>query len=143
MYQEKKSFNTRGGGSGYGGNNRGGGGNYGNNRFQRQDRRPQQRHNPLPEGFSLFYISIVCPEQIEAKVKGFKEHMEKQYGSRAARKSPAHLTVVPPFKAEDELEKSLVDFVETFNIGMLPVDISLNGYGTPYRCSFSQWLLPG
>lgn len=96
------------------------------------NRRPQQqprRHNPLPEGFSLFYIAIVCPDTIEEKVKGFKLYMEQQYGCRAALKSPAHLTIVPPFRAEDEMEKPLLDFVQTFNIGMLPVDVKLDGYG--------------
>ena len=84
MYRERRDFNRGGRNQGYG--------------------RPQQqrRHNPLPEGFSLFYISIVCPEAIEAKIKGFKEYMDKTYGCRAALKSPAHLTIVPPFRAEDE-----------------------------------------
>jgi 2'-5' RNA ligase len=96
-----------------------------------QNRRPapQRRHNPLPEGFSLFYIAIVCPGEIEAKIKAFKEHMQLHYGCRAALKSPAHLTIIPPFRAEDETEKHLQDFVQTFNIGMLPVDITITGYG--------------
>ena len=96
----------------------------GNNRPQQQ----QRRHNAIPEGFSLFYIAIVCPETIEEKVKQFKLYMEEKYGCRAALKSPAHLTIIPPFRAEDELEKPLLDFVQTFNMGMLPVDITLNGY---------------
>ena len=98
-------------------------------RFQ-QNRRPapQRRHNPLPEGFSLFYIAIVCPENVEEKIKELKEYMQSQYGCRAALKSPAHLTIVPPFRAEDEMEKDLLDFVQTFNIGMLPVDITVSGF---------------
>ena len=77
----------------------------------------------------MFYMAIVCPGEIEEKVKGFKEYMEKQYGCRAAKKSPAHLTIVPPFRAENEMEKPLLDFVQTFNMGMLPVDIAFNGFG--------------
>ena len=95
--------------------------------FQRQDR--PKRYNPLPEGFSLFYISILCPNPIEEKVKGYKNYMEEKYGCRAASKSPAHITIVPPFRAEDELLPTLQDFVSTFNIGIVPFDISLNGYG--------------
>lgn len=100
-------------------------------RYPGRPNRPQQqqrRHNPLPEGFSLFYISIVCPERVEEKVKGYKDYMEKTYGCRAAKKSTSHLTIVPPFRAENELEKSLLDFVQTFNMGMLPVDITLDGF---------------
>ncbi|CAN5574586.1 2'-5' RNA ligase family protein [soil metagenome] len=110
MYRERGNFNKPG-------------------RFQGGNRPKQQRrHNPIPEGFSLFYIAIVCPAIVEEKVKQFKLYMEQQYGCRSALKSPAHLTIIPPFRAEDELEKPLLDFVQTFNMGMLPVDITLNGY---------------
>ena len=87
------------------------------------------RRPPLPEGFSLFYIAIECPKDINERVDGMKGYMEKEYGCRAARKSPAHLTIVPPFRAEDELIKQLQDFVTTFNIGMLPFQIRLKDYG--------------
>ena len=104
-------------------NNRGGG-------YNRYGNRPDQpRRNPLPEGFSLFYIAIVCPDTIEEKVKGFKGYLQDKYGCRSAAKSPAHITVVPPFRAEDEMATPLQDFVQTFNMGIVPVDITLNGYG--------------
>jgi 2'-5' RNA ligase len=93
-------------------------------RYQQKPKRP-----PLPEGFSLFYMALLCPENIEAEVKGFKDYMFETYGSKAAAKSPAHITVVPPFRAEDELAPNLLDFVTTFNMGMVPIDIMLSGYG--------------
>lgn len=104
--------------------------------FNRSGRRPTQQRNtykpkraPLPEGFSLFYIAIVCPENIELEVKNFKNHMFENYGSKAASKSPAHITIVPPFKAEDDLTPHLLDFISTFNIGIVPFQINLSGYG--------------
>jgi 2'-5' RNA ligase len=103
-------------------------GNFKPGRFQGNRPQQQRRHNPIPEGFSLFYIAIVCPSSIEEKVKDFKVYMEQQYGCRSALKSPAHLTIIPPFRAEDEMEKHLLDFIQTFNMGMLPIDINLNGY---------------
>ena len=115
MYREKRDFKRPGGG----GNYRGG---------PRRQQQPR-RHNPLPEGFSLFYIAIVCPEQVEEKLSQFKGHMENRYGCRAAKKSPAHLTIVPPFRAETEMEQPLLDFVQTFNMGMVPFDVELKGYG--------------
>ncbi len=111
---------------------------YDNNRkFDRNRPRPNrpyqkdrpQRYNPLPEGFSLFYISILCPDAVENKVKVFKDYMLEKFACKAAAKSPAHITIIPPFRAEDDLIPSLLDFVTTFNIGVVPFDISLNGYG--------------
>lgn len=55
--------------------------------------------------------------------------MFENYGCKAADKSPAHITIIPPFRAEDEMATSLSDFVSTFNIGIVPFNIELNGYG--------------
>lgn len=107
--------------------NRGGGRRPFANRPQHQHRPP--RRNPLPEGFSLYYMAFVCPAEIEEKVSAFKKHMEDRYGCRAASKSPAHITVVPPFRAEDETESQLKDFVSTHNMGIVPTTVQLGGYG--------------
>lgn len=101
---------------------------YGNRR-PRPNFQQKPRRNPLPEGFSLYYMAIECPPAINEKVSSFKQWMEQQYGCRAAAKSPAHITVVPPFRAEDEMTASLKDFVDTFNMGMVPLEIGLSGYG--------------
>ena len=106
--------------------------NYNKNRgrFKPQQRRFERpKRAMLPEGFSLFYIAIDCPAAINEKVEEMKDYMERKYGCRAARKSPAHLTIVPPFRAEDELQPELIDFVTTFNMGMVPLNIRLKDYG--------------
>jgi 2'-5' RNA ligase len=108
---------------------RGGRGGFGGRRpYGNRPQQHQQRRNPLPEGFSLFYVAVVCPDNIEAQVADFKKYMEDKYGCRAASKSPAHITIVPPFRAEDEIEKNLLDFVNTYNMGVVPFDIQLKGY---------------
>lgn len=102
---------------------------YGRKPFQnRGGQQFKPKRPPLPEGFSLYYMAIVCPDAIETKVKQFKDYMFEQYGSKAASKSPAHITIVPPFRAENEIESNLIDFASTYSIGIVPFDISLNGY---------------
>jgi 2'-5' RNA ligase len=95
--------------------------------YRKQFDRPKRA--PLPEGFSLFYIAVSCPESINDKIESMKDYMERNYGCKAARKSPAHLTIVPPFRAEDELQSALLDFIATFNMGIVPFDITLKGFG--------------
>jgi len=87
------------------------------------------RRSPLPEGFSLFYIAVSCPSEIDEQVNEMKKYMEERYGCQAAKKSPAHLTVIPPFRAEDTTIQALSNFVTTFNIGLVPFDITLKNYG--------------
>jgi 2'-5' RNA ligase len=91
--------------------------------------RPFPRRAPFPEGFSLFYVAIKCPPEIEDKIQEFKQYMNDHYGCRAAAKSPAHITVVPPFRAEDDMAAHLVNYVHTFNAGLVPVEVKLSGYG--------------
>ena len=99
----------------------------------RNNRRDQ--HHPyrrpsssIPDGFALYYIAIVCPDEVNDTIKEYKDYMQQKYGCRAAQKSPAHLTIIPPFKAEEELETVFKDFVTSFNIGLVPFDIQLKNF---------------
>lgn len=106
--------------------------NYQQNRGRykpQQGRFDRPKRNPLPEGFSLFYIAIGCPPEIDKKIEDLKEYMQHEYGCRAARKSPAHLTIVPPFRAEDELQQELANFVTAYNFGIVPFEVKLKDYG--------------
>ncbi len=98
-------------------------------RFSRQDRQDRRPSRKIPEGFSLYYMAIVCPEPVNDRVRELKSYMNATYGCEAASKSPAHLTIVPPFRAEDELEKSLKEFAEIFSMGILPFEVKLDGIG--------------
>ncbi len=102
-------------------------GRYKPNSNRRSFNKPKRA--PIPEGFSLFYIAIECPAEINDQVEAMKNYMEKNYGCVAAKKSPAHLTIVPPFRAEDELIGELTNYVQTFNMGLVPFTIKLNNYG--------------
>ncbi len=108
----------------------GGGGGYQQRRPQQQyDRKPFNRPAPLPEGFALYYIAVHCPEEVNSHVNLFKDYMQQKYGCRAAKKSDAHLTIIPPFKAEEDIQSSLADFVAAYNIGAVPFEMELNNFG--------------
>lgn len=98
----------------------------------RNNRREQQRNyrrpSPIPDGFALYYIAVVCPDEINEKINEYKDYMQQKYGCRAAQKSPAHLTIIPPFKAEEDLETVFKDFISSFNVGLVPFDIQLKNF---------------
>jgi 2'-5' RNA ligase len=118
---------NRSGGSSYG--NRSSGGGYGQRSGPQFNRKPFNQPTPLPEGFALYYIAAHCPEEINTHVNLFKDYMQQKYGCRAAKKSDAHLTIIPPFKAEEDMQGELTDFVATYNIGMVPFEIELANFG--------------
>ncbi len=96
--------------------------------FRGRPQQQQHRRPPLPEGFSLYYVALICPDEVNEQVKAFKHIMFEKYGCKAAAKSPAHITVVPPFRAEDDLEQTLLDFVSAFSIGIVPFEAEMGGY---------------
>lgn len=77
----------------------------------------------------LFFIALLPPTEIQQEITEIKQHFAKVYESRAALRSPPHITLQPPFKWEMEnvevLENSLQDFVATQ--GLIPV--TLLGFG--------------
>jgi 2'-5' RNA ligase len=62
----------------------------------------------------LYFIAIVAPEQINEQLLIWKKYMEQQYGCRVALRSPAHITLVPPFNMSSEKEQALGEQLTLF-----------------------------
>lgn len=65
----------------------------------------------------LYFVAIVVPQHINEQVLVWKKYMEKEYGCKVALRSPAHITLVPPFSMtkEKELSNYLREFAGTEN----------------------------
>jgi 2'-5' RNA ligase len=77
----------------------------------------------------LFFIALLPPQPIQEEVDQIRQMFADRYASRAALKSPPHITLYPPFPwslAEVErLESSLAKFA----IAQRPCSITLDGFG--------------
>lgn len=49
---------------------------------------------------SMYFVAVVCPDEINQKVLSFKHWMRDQFGCTVALKSPAHITLIPHFLGE-------------------------------------------
>ncbi|OQP53733.1 RNA 2',3'-cyclic phosphodiesterase [Niastella populi] len=62
----------------------------------------------------LYFIAIVAPEAINNQVLEWKQYMLQTFHCRVALKSPAHITLIPPFQLpgtkHHELEEVLPEF---------------------------------
>lgn len=56
---------------------------------------------------AMYYIAIVAPDEINNDILQWKMLLQQRYGSAAALKSPAHITLVPPFWCGQELEQPI------------------------------------
>lgn len=56
---------------------------------------------------SLYFVAVVLPKELNEKILRYKKWMQEKYGCKVGLKSPAHLTIVPPFWMNAEKETEL------------------------------------
>lgn len=76
----------------------------------------------------MYYAAILCPPQVDEKILRFKHWMRDRFGCVAALKSPAHLTLVPPFWLEETREADLLQTLGRFTCDIGEIEIRLEGY---------------
>src|SRR5438128_127803 len=66
----------------------------------------------------LTLLAIVAPAEIDAEVKQWKKYMQEEFGCEVALKSPAHITLIPPFNISKHkstlLEQELIAFAAAY-----------------------------
>ena len=76
----------------------------------------------------MYFVAIICPPSVDKKVLQYKHWMKEQFGCTVALKSPAHITLIPPFWLEDEKETALTVTLQSFSSDMDTLVIRLNGF---------------
>src|SRR4051794_10599160 len=64
---------------------------------------------------NMYFIAIVLPGELDKKVLKYKEHMYNTYGATVGLKSPAHITLVPPFWMDGLKEEELTRDIEALH----------------------------
>jgi 2'-5' RNA ligase len=77
----------------------------------------------------LYFIALVPPEKIEAEVNEIKAYISARFDSKAALRSPPHITLHMPFKFPQAKESKLISSLAILSNECTPVDISINDYG--------------
>jgi 2'-5' RNA ligase len=77
---------------------------------------------------SMYFIAIVCHAEVNEKVLQFKLWIKEQFGCVVALRSPAHITLLPPFWLEEPGEKKLQQTLQSFSMNMDEVEINLQAF---------------
>lgn len=77
---------------------------------------------------NMYFLAILCPPLVDDKVLRFKHWVKEQFGSVVALKSPAHITLIPPFWLEEVREKGLLQSLQSFTSDMEELEIQLEGF---------------
>jgi 2'-5' RNA ligase len=83
------------------------------------------------------FIALLPPPAVQAYAQEIQQYFAAQYASRAALRSPPHITLQPPFEWAVERQAELVRSLHAFAATMAPIPITLDGFSTfPPRVIF-------
>jgi len=77
----------------------------------------------------LYFLALLAPEKISTRILEWKQYMKLHFGCRNALKSPAHITLVPPFEMEEEKEPELKKAILDFGKGLEPFSVDIKDFG--------------
>ena len=77
---------------------------------------------------NMYYVAILAPREIDQQVLKWKNYFKEHHGCTVALKSPAHITIVPPFWMKEDLENELIKFIDEFSTGQDKFEIKLKDF---------------
>ncbi|MBL3654787.1 RNA 2',3'-cyclic phosphodiesterase [Fulvivirga sediminis] len=77
----------------------------------------------------LYFIAIIPPNPIKEVAQQWKEYFSEKYNSKAALKSPPHITLHMPFKWKEEKENRIFEALEKTASSSYTFDLVMNGFG--------------
>jgi 2'-5' RNA ligase len=76
----------------------------------------------------MYYIAVILPAHLNEKVLRLKQYMLDHYHCKVGLKSPAHITIAPPFWMEAEKENDLKNDINVLSGSMQNFLLSTNNF---------------
>lgn len=77
---------------------------------------------------NMYYIAIVLPRELDEQIIRFKYYMLEKYEAKVGLKSPAHITIVPPFWLHPEREDDLRSDLDSLARDIQPFPLSTKDF---------------
>lgn len=77
---------------------------------------------------NMYFIALVAPPEIDQDILKWKNFFKERYQCIVALKSPAHITLIPPFWMKEELESELIRSIDEFSLSKKPFRIDLKNF---------------
>jgi 2'-5' RNA ligase len=77
---------------------------------------------------NMYFVAIVAPLEIDRQVLKWKNYFKEHYKCTVALKSPAHITLIPPFWMNEELENDLINSITEFSDAKNKFEIFLKDF---------------
>lgn len=76
----------------------------------------------------MFFIALVLPTEINEHILKWKLFMKERFNCSVALRSPAHITLVPPFWMTSDLEDKLEESMSQFSNRQLCFEVHLKNF---------------
>ncbi|TMI85635.1 MAG: 2'-5' RNA ligase family protein [Bacteroidetes bacterium] len=76
----------------------------------------------------MYFIAIVAPEDINTTILKWKQMMKERFGCVVALRSPAHITLIPPFWLDENEEHHLKNATAEFSQSRAGFEIRLKDF---------------
>jgi 2'-5' RNA ligase len=76
----------------------------------------------------MYFVAIVLPEELNKEVRVFKDRMLAKWGCKVGLKSPAHITLIPPFWMDETLQTELLRDLDVLCSSLHPFPITTNNF---------------
>jgi 2'-5' RNA ligase len=77
---------------------------------------------------NMYFIALVAPREIDQQVLKWKNYFKEYFKCTVALKSPAHITLIPPFWMNEELETDLINSIIEFSTTKNKFEIQLKDF---------------
>lgn len=76
----------------------------------------------------LYFIAIILPQYLDDKILAYKNFMLEKFNCKVGLKSPAHITIVPPFRMDQNKEADLLKAVKNITINFSSFSIATKNF---------------
>jgi len=76
----------------------------------------------------LYFVAVVLPQVLNEKIQVFKTYMQERWGCTVGLKSPAHITLIPPFWMNETLERALLHDLDLLCASVQPFQITMHQF---------------
>jgi 2'-5' RNA ligase len=76
----------------------------------------------------MYFVALVLPEELDKKVLVWKQYMFQNFKCTVGLKSPAHITIIPPFWMNPEKEKDLINDIDSLSAHIKAFNLETNNF---------------
>ena len=78
----------------------------------------------------MYFVALVAPQEINEQVLKWKNFFKEHFQCIVALKSPAHITLIPPFWMKEELEPDLISSIIEFSTQKSKFEVILKDFAS-------------